>query len=263
MITSPKNFVFGQVLFSSACMCLCVCVCLSVCKCLYQLSQKVFDRFWWNLAGWCIMIISWFFSDHLLDRLTVLAIGCLTNQDKNTNKNDWLDFHTFILFHFIIFTKFEWRSFSKCGKMSVTFINTNNKQTEKQRKAKIFSGQAVRSFALVFPEAAGLAWGIPVSALRRASLIMSDFGILRSLNTPNNSSIPLGGLLVFFFRDKSLSKPTIFEFSTVFPSTMSWSLSSQLIPGRLSMASARLVPPLIKDSGNVALSYENPQCFCN
>ena len=30
-ITWPKNFVFGQVLFSSACMCLCVC--LSVCLC--------------------------------------------------------------------------------------------------------------------------------------------------------------------------------------------------------------------------------------
>ena len=25
-VTWPKNFVFGQVLFSSACMCLCVCV---------------------------------------------------------------------------------------------------------------------------------------------------------------------------------------------------------------------------------------------
>ena len=32
IITWPKNFVFGQVLFSSACMCLCVCV--SVCLCL-------------------------------------------------------------------------------------------------------------------------------------------------------------------------------------------------------------------------------------
>ena len=32
-ITWPKNFVFGQVLFSSACMCLSVClsVCVSVC----------------------------------------------------------------------------------------------------------------------------------------------------------------------------------------------------------------------------------------
>ena len=35
MFTWPKNFVFGQVLFSSACMCLCVCVCMcvSVCVC--------------------------------------------------------------------------------------------------------------------------------------------------------------------------------------------------------------------------------------
>ena len=42
-ITWPKNFDFGQVLFSSTCMCLCLCV--SVCTRLPQLSQKVFDRF--------------------------------------------------------------------------------------------------------------------------------------------------------------------------------------------------------------------------
>ena len=54
-ITWPKNFVFGQVLFSSACMCLSVCVCVCVCVCLSvcvsvcesvaELSQKVLDRF--------------------------------------------------------------------------------------------------------------------------------------------------------------------------------------------------------------------------
>ena len=32
-----------------------VCLCVCVCKFLYRLSQKVFDRFWWNLAGWCIL----------------------------------------------------------------------------------------------------------------------------------------------------------------------------------------------------------------
>ena len=53
LITWPKNLVFGQVLFSSACMCLCVCVC--VCESVYQLSQKVLDRFWWNLVGWLLM----------------------------------------------------------------------------------------------------------------------------------------------------------------------------------------------------------------
>ena len=46
-ITWPKIFDFGQVLFSSA---FCVCLCLP------RLSQKVLDRFWWNLAGWCRMI---------------------------------------------------------------------------------------------------------------------------------------------------------------------------------------------------------------
>ena len=33
VVTWPKNFVFGQVLFSSACMCLCVCLCVCVCVC--------------------------------------------------------------------------------------------------------------------------------------------------------------------------------------------------------------------------------------
>ena len=59
VITSPKNFVFGEVLFSSACMCLSVCVC--VCDSLYRLTQKVLDRFWWNSAGWFIMIKDKFF----------------------------------------------------------------------------------------------------------------------------------------------------------------------------------------------------------
>ena len=35
----------------------CVCVCLSVCESLYRLSQKVLDRFQWNLARWFIMIM--------------------------------------------------------------------------------------------------------------------------------------------------------------------------------------------------------------
>ena len=53
IFTWPKNF-FGQVLFSSACMYLSMCV--SVFPCLYDLSQKVLDRFWWHFAGWSIMI---------------------------------------------------------------------------------------------------------------------------------------------------------------------------------------------------------------
>ena len=35
LFTWPKNFVFGQVLFSSARMCLCVCVCVCVCVSVY------------------------------------------------------------------------------------------------------------------------------------------------------------------------------------------------------------------------------------
>ena len=54
--TWPKNFVYGQVLFSFACMCLCVFVCLSVFPSLYWFSQKVLDWFRWTLVGWCIMI---------------------------------------------------------------------------------------------------------------------------------------------------------------------------------------------------------------
>ena len=35
-------------------------VCLCVCEPVPKLSQKVLDRFWLNLAGWCIMILSRF-----------------------------------------------------------------------------------------------------------------------------------------------------------------------------------------------------------
>ena len=43
MITSPKNFVFEEVLFSSACMCLCVC--LSVCHSIIsKSSQSIFMK---------------------------------------------------------------------------------------------------------------------------------------------------------------------------------------------------------------------------
>ena len=49
VITSPKNFVFEEVLFSSACMCLCVCVCVSVCLCvchsiISKSSQSIFMK---------------------------------------------------------------------------------------------------------------------------------------------------------------------------------------------------------------------------
>ena len=44
------------------CLCVCVSVCVSVCVFVGLLSQKVIDRFWWNLAGWCIMIKSRFLS---------------------------------------------------------------------------------------------------------------------------------------------------------------------------------------------------------
>ena len=43
-VTWPKNFVFGQVLFSSACMCLSVCVCLCVCLSV-SLSPNYLKRF--------------------------------------------------------------------------------------------------------------------------------------------------------------------------------------------------------------------------
>jgi len=54
LFTWANNYVFGQVSFSSACMCLSVCP--SVCESVPRLSKKVLDRFWWNLVGWCIII---------------------------------------------------------------------------------------------------------------------------------------------------------------------------------------------------------------
>ena len=38
------------------------CMCLCVCPSVYRLSQKVLDRFCWNLAGWCKMTMGRFFS---------------------------------------------------------------------------------------------------------------------------------------------------------------------------------------------------------
>ena len=47
-ITWPKNFLFGQVLFSSACMCLCVRVCLCVSVYIDYLKKFLtdFDETW-------------------------------------------------------------------------------------------------------------------------------------------------------------------------------------------------------------------------
>ena len=39
-----------------------VSVCVSVCERLPRLTQKVLDRFWWNLSKWCIMIKDRFLS---------------------------------------------------------------------------------------------------------------------------------------------------------------------------------------------------------
>ena len=52
--------------YVSVCVSVCLCVCLCVCESLYRLTQKVLDRFWWNLAGWCIMIKDSFLSMGLI-----------------------------------------------------------------------------------------------------------------------------------------------------------------------------------------------------
>ena len=47
IFTSPKNFVFEEVLFSSACMCVSVCVCVCVCVChsiISKSSQSIFMK---------------------------------------------------------------------------------------------------------------------------------------------------------------------------------------------------------------------------
>ena len=50
LITWPKTFFWTGTIFIG------VYVSVCVCKRLPQLSQKVLDWFWWNLAGWFIMI---------------------------------------------------------------------------------------------------------------------------------------------------------------------------------------------------------------
>ena len=46
LITWPKIFDFGQVLFSSACMCLCVCLCVSVFIDYFIKFLTDFDEIW-------------------------------------------------------------------------------------------------------------------------------------------------------------------------------------------------------------------------
>ena len=43
-------------------------MCLCVCPSVYRLSQKVLDRFWWNLAGWFIMI-----KDKFLSKMSLIG----------------------------------------------------------------------------------------------------------------------------------------------------------------------------------------------
>ena len=60
-LPGPKTLFLDRYYFHRR-HCVCVCVCLSVCESLPRLSQKVLDRFQWNLAGWFIMIKDRFLS---------------------------------------------------------------------------------------------------------------------------------------------------------------------------------------------------------
>ena len=51
-ITWPKIFDFGQVLFSSACMCLCVCLCVSLHPDYLKKFLTDFDETWQDDVEW-------------------------------------------------------------------------------------------------------------------------------------------------------------------------------------------------------------------
>ena len=55
---AEKLCFWTGIIFIGVYVSVCVCVCASLC----DLSQKVLSRFWWNLAGWCIMIKDRFLS---------------------------------------------------------------------------------------------------------------------------------------------------------------------------------------------------------
>ena len=55
LLPRPKTLFLERYYFHrrvSVCLSVCVCVCVSEAI----ITQKVLDRFWWNLAGWRIMI---------------------------------------------------------------------------------------------------------------------------------------------------------------------------------------------------------------
>ena len=66
-LPGPKTLFLDRYYFHRR-HCVCVCVCLSVCESLPRLSQKVLDRFWWNLAGWFIMI-----KDRFLSKMSLIG----------------------------------------------------------------------------------------------------------------------------------------------------------------------------------------------
>ena len=71
LLPGPKTLFLDRYYFHwRVCICLSVCLCVCVCPCLYRLSQKVLDWFWWNLAGWLIMI-----KDRFLSKMS--SIGSL------------------------------------------------------------------------------------------------------------------------------------------------------------------------------------------
>ena len=110
LVTWPKNFVFGQVLFSSACMC------LSVRLCVGRLSQKVFDRFWWNLAQWCIIIKYRFLSkmrwigpvERIPRPFEMLELPYLTKFWGKLSKTSWKSVFYYLVDNFQTLEKYHW-----------------------------------------------------------------------------------------------------------------------------------------------------------
>ena len=70
-LPGPKNFVFWTgIIFIGEYVSVCVSVCLCVCLCrLYTIYLKKFlTDFWWNLAGWLIMI-----KDRFLSKMSLIS----------------------------------------------------------------------------------------------------------------------------------------------------------------------------------------------
>ena len=104
---SQKLCFWTGIIFISVYVSVCVSVCLSVCVHLPRLSQKVLGRFWWNLAGWFILI-----KDRFLSQMS--SIGPLERKLQKTRIYIFIYYVPLIIIFMLLPLVYHWR-----GKMQL------------------------------------------------------------------------------------------------------------------------------------------------